>query len=171
MSLTEWLPHLVPVKTRPGSRVSPCGSSSSWWRLYTCVPKHTIFFLSPETVVSIRTALFSIGLAAEAEHWILPHLASLTCIKIHTRSVNDSLECRWALRSSPVFATPVASLLIFAAVPVHVPSFIHLPKAQVRSWTSICVGKKEHSRKIQTCDVFPFGCSVSQRSPQRDNSR
>lgn len=77
-SLTESTPHLVPVMTRPGSRVSPCTSSSPCPALYTCVPIHRIFLLPTLTMVSMRTALFSIGLEAEDKHWIFPHWASLT---------------------------------------------------------------------------------------------
>lgn len=75
--LTESTPHLVPVMTRPGSRVSPCASSSPCPALYTCVPKQRTFLLPMVTVVSMRTALFSIGLEAEDKHWIFPQIASL----------------------------------------------------------------------------------------------
>lgn len=91
MSLTESAPHLVPVMTRPGSRVSPCASSSPCPTLYTCVPIHWIFLLPTLTVVSMRTALFSMGLEAEAKHWIFPHLASLAEI---TKTVSSGcLDC------------------------------------------------------------------------------
>lgn len=75
--LTESTPHLVPVMTRPGSRVSPCASSSPCPALYTCVPIQWILLLPTVTVVSMQTALFSMGLEAEDKHWIFPHWASL----------------------------------------------------------------------------------------------
>lgn len=77
LCLTESTPHLVPVITRPGSRVSPCVSSSPCPALYTCVPTHWILWVPWLTVVSIRTALFSVGLEADVKHWIFPHLACL----------------------------------------------------------------------------------------------
>lgn len=77
LCLTESTPHLVPVITRPGSRVSPCVSSSTCPALYTCVPIHWIVMVPWFTVVSMRTALFSVGLEADVKHWIFPHLASL----------------------------------------------------------------------------------------------
>lgn len=77
MPLTESSPHFVPVMTKPGSRVSPCDSSSPCPSMYTCVPIHWIFSLPTVTEVGMGTALFSSGLEAEVKHWIFPHLASL----------------------------------------------------------------------------------------------
>lgn len=93
MSLTESTPHLVPVMTRPGSRVSPWVSSSTCPDLYTCVPIHWIFLVPTVTVVSMRTALFSMGLEADVKHWIFPHLASLEDM-IH-KVDHIFVECGW----------------------------------------------------------------------------
>jgi len=73
---TAFSPHLVPGRTRPGSRVSfwLCLSWPCW---YTCVPLHRIFCWPILTLVSMATALDSIGLLAVLWHWIFPHLAFL----------------------------------------------------------------------------------------------
>lgn len=79
--LTESTSHLVPVMTKPGSRVSPWASSSPCPALYTCVPMQRSFLLPIVTVVSMGTALFSMGLEAEDKHWIFPQIASLVGTK------------------------------------------------------------------------------------------
>lgn len=75
-ALTPLSPHLVPVITSPGSSVSPRLSSPLPGR-YTCVPRHRIWRWPWRMVVSIETALFSMGLLAALWHCILPHFASL----------------------------------------------------------------------------------------------
>lgn len=104
LNLTESTSHLVPVMTRPGSRVSPCASSSPCPVLYTCVPMQRTFLLPMVTVVSMRTALFSMGLEAEDKHWIFPQMASLVrerrerCVidlnHVDTQSVNKLSQMR-----------------------------------------------------------------------------
>lgn len=70
---TWWLPHFVPVSTKPGSSIS----FSSLSDLYTWVPRHLSCILCVRIVVSMATALDCRGLEAELWHWIFPHLASL----------------------------------------------------------------------------------------------
>ncbi|KAF3838100.1 hypothetical protein F7725_009868 [Dissostichus mawsoni] len=69
----------------PGSRVSPCPSSSPCPGLYTCVPIQWIFLLPTLTVVSIRTAFSSshdaasvLGLGLAAACTVVAHAEVMT---------------------------------------------------------------------------------------------
>lgn len=150
MSLTESTPHLVPVMARPGSRVSPWVSSSTCPDLYTCVPIHWIFTVPTVTVVSMRTALFSMGLEADVKHWIFPHLASLEDM-IH-KVDHIFVECGWVpqkRRCLFVFTCPYSSCTSpadlshsFQTCPqLHWPSWNTVLGLHVHLWSK---GKRKH---------------------------
>lgn len=158
LSLTESTPHLVPVITRPGSRVSPCASSSLCPALYTCVPMHRIFLLPMVTVVSMRTALFSMGLEAEDKHWIFPQMASLVGERRERCVIeNDHVDTQvceketftdeWIEKCSPFFTASVLPKQVFATVSVHVPCFIHLRETNCRGSAAICPQEIDNVKK------------------------
>lgn len=159
LSLTESTSHLVPVMTSPGSRVSPCASSSPCPALYTCVPKQRTFLLPVVTVVSMRTALFSMGLEAEDKHWIFPQIASLVGVRrehctidndyVDTQVCKQTLTNEWIEKCSclPFFTAPVLPKQVFATVSIHVSCFVHLSEANFRGSAAICCQKIDNVKK------------------------
>lgn len=165
LTLTESTSHFVPVMTRPGSRVSPCASSSPCPALYTCVPMQRTFLLPMVTVVSMRTALFSMGLEAEDKHWIFPQIASLVgerrgrCFidndEVDTQVCEQTFTGAWIenCSCSPFFTASVLPKQVFATVSVHVPCFVHLPEANFRGSAAICRQKIDNVNKILSTGV------------------